>query len=908
MSRTGGGKLGRTWRRRRNVLPVFLASLSALAWSAAADSSPLAECVALLAESPGDAREAAHCAYTVAVTEDGEGPATSWLERKAPEDPWFPYYLGHRWYGRQDEKAAASYLQAAEAFERTGDLHQALLSRINRNVLLLLELQRVEDAQREIGRLLRLAERSSVPGDREAGEIARARLLFVSGDGLARAEKILESLEIPATAAERSKLEQRRLLLLSEVAMASGHFRQAREHLQSLLEMDLDGRIEASTRLNLAWAAYEILREEPGVPRLRREAIALAEAALEVAEKHGVPRSSALAAWYLGTLTPGAEGRRYLERCHETAPNAEVASHCLNALAVALASDRPERARELIEESRRLVAEAETDGPKIRVLQQKMSVDWATLPPERALTESHAALSAIEALRDRQEPGSEAQAGVFSVWSDEYGSLAGWLLEAAGGGLAVERAVGEAFRVTERKRARALTDWLRTAHPAGESSPDRFADLDAVRAALGPDEAVLSFQVAPWRDVSGDFAGGSWLFAITRDRVTVHRLPGRVEVRNAVESFEGAVTGGDDPAARSARVARYGAVLHDDLLADALAELPERIDRLILLPDDALHRLPFAALRSSEGSDPVGARYQISRAPSATLWLRWRRAPPKPAAQPILVFADPELPAAERTGSPTRLAQADGRPPTRTGARPLESLRHARREGRTALRALGGGHLLLDAKASEAACVRLPLGEFSVVHFGAHAIPNIDHPERSAVILAPSGPDGGSGTGGKGDDGYLRAAEIAGLDLDGRLVVLAVCQSADGQTLRGEGVMSLARAFFQAGAHTVVASLWRLRDDESAAMFERFYRHLGRGESVAAALHAARREAIEAGEPAAAWAGLVVLGDGSLVPVPGGRRGFWDLLRAPATLAILLAVLAAAVLAAARHRRRARLS
>ena len=105
--------------------------------------------------------------------------------------------------------------------------------------------------------------------------------------------------------------------------------------------------------------------------------------------------------------------------------------------------------------------------------------------------------------------------------------------------------------------------------------------------------------------------------------------------------------------------------------------------------------------------------------------------------------------------------------------------------------------------------------------------------------------------------------------------MLSACSSNTGAMLRGEGVMSLARAFFQAGAHTVVASLWRLRDDEAADLFDRFYRHLGRGRSVAAALQAAQRDMIRDGAPAAAWAGLVVLGDGDLVPLPGGRKG-WD--------------------------------
>jgi CHAT domain-containing protein len=136
-------------------------------------------------------------------------------------------------------------------------------------------------------------------------------------------------------------------------------------------------------------------------------------------------------------------------------------------------------------------------------------------------------------------------------------------------------------------------------------------------------------------------------------------------------------------------------------------------------------------------------------------------------------------------------------------------------------------------------------------------------PDRSGVLLAP---------GAANQDGLLQIREIVDLDLSGRVVVLSACSSSTGALLRGGGVMSLARAFFQAGAHTVVASLWRLRDDEAAAFFERFYRHLGQGASVAAALQDAQRDLLAKGAPAAAWAGLVALGDGDLVPLPGGRK------------------------------------
>jgi CHAT domain-containing protein len=470
-----------------------------------------------------------------------------------------------------------------------------------------------------------------------------------------------------------------------------------------------------------------------------------------------------------------------------------------------------------------------------------------------ALSASWAALDAIESLRDRQPRGSQTQAGLFSFWSDNYAWLSGRLLEEAGRGLERDQAIAEAFRVGERMRARALADWLRRAGPdAGGADAIEFRSLEEVRAALRPEEALLSFQVARWEDVAGDFGGGSWVLAVTRGGVTVHRLPGRVDLRRMVRLFEGLVGRRDGSEAGPA------ARLYEKLLAPALAGLPPEVDRLILVPDDALHRLPFAALRASADAKPVGDRYELVQVPSATLWLDWRRAQISAPGRPLLVLADPELPADDQAADPVEVKVAQ----VRDAAGALGRLPHARREGRAAVRALGDGLLLIGAEASEARLGALRLRDFGLVHFAAHAVTDEDQPERSAVLLAAGG----------AHDGRLQSAEIAGLDLAGRTVVLASCRSASGSVLRGEGVMSLGRAFFQAGAHGVVASLWPLRDDESAALFGRFYRHLAEGATVGQALHGARREAIAAGEPAAAWAGLVVLGDGSLVPVPGGRR------------------------------------
>jgi CHAT domain-containing protein len=75
----------------------------------------------------------------------------------------------------------------------------------------------------------------------------------------------------------------------------------------------------------------------------------------------------------------------------------------------------------------------------------------------------------------------------------------------------------------------------------------------------------------------------------------------------------------------------------------------------------------------------------------------------------------------------------------------------------------------------------------------------------------------------------MTAEEIAGLDLSGcELAVLSACETGRGSVAGGEGVLGLQRAFHQAGTRTVVASLWKVDDDATAALMAIFYHQLWR--------------------------------------------------------------------------------
>lgn len=490
----------------------------------------------------------------------------------------------------------------------------------------------------------------------------------------------------------------------------------------------------------------------------------------------------------------------------------------------------------------------------------------AGAPRDEAITASLEALERIEALRQSQA-GDELRARFVAEFAEHYHGFAEWLLPDD---------PGLAFEVGERLRTRSLLDYLDRldAGPAEGSPAAETVSIETVRRALDHDEALLVFSLPSGVEHSG------WLVAVTRDGARAYPLGRSGEVGSAVELWRGLVERRDglDLAA--------GESLYRALLADALRELPPAITRLIVVPDGPLHGLPFGALRAAGERTVLAERFEIAVSPSATLWSRLRDGlarSPAPRATSVLVVADPWrsrpawLPAAWR-GDPGALAP----------------LPQARAESREVLRAFGGrGTLLQGRRATERALGRVPLDAYGVLHFATHAIVDEALPARSAILLARTEPD---------DDGRLEPAEVLDLDLGGALVVLSACRSARGPHVAGEGPLSLARAFFQAGAATVVATLWPLRDDEAAPLVSSIYRELGAGRSVAEALARAQRRAIAAGAPTAAWAGVVALGAGDLVPVPeavpaGGGRSADSNRVEPRLLAVL--VVAAALLVGA---------
>jgi hypothetical protein len=374
----------------------------------------------------------------------------------------------------------------------------------------------------------------------------------------------------------------------------------------------------------------------------------------------------------------------------------------------------------------------------------------------------------------------------------------------------------------------ALRDEIGRAAPgfaaARQFAPPKLAD---VQAQLAPHQALIEYLTGS----PGQMRAG--ILMVTRAAAQIVPLEIAEGLRDRLSAWLGLIE------RRAAAEAGAAARLEAELLGPVLRALPPGIDELLISPHGELHRVPFAALRAEAASPPLAARFRVTLIPSASIWMRCARMPASANASGVLAVALP-------SGAPA----------------PLGALPHAAREARAMLRAFDGEGLeLVQREASESFLKGTDLDRFSLIHFAAHAVVDEVHPDRSSIVLSAGAPE---------EDGLLQIREIVTLPLQAKGIVLSACSGAAGPIVQGEGVMGLSRAFFQAGARTVVGSLWPLRDDEAADLMAGLAAGLSRGRSLGAALAETQRARIAEGWPAAAWAGLVVLGDGGLAPRAGG--------------------------------------
>lgn len=766
--------------------------------------------------------------------------------------------------GRLDE-AERVYLEALRVSEADPRAQPARLATAQLNLGVLYRDQaRLSEADERMERALELARQSIGPDD------AR-RVIFLLESGRLRADQnrwpeavalwnegvnVLSRLATPQELYRALLLQQlgRGYARSGERAASDGAFGEARTLLEQTLgpdhpdvgallatwaEVVQESLVDDPRRVRrLAEEAARLLQASPIAPEARAQANALAaraawesgdrdqaraamERALELAERLRSQRGG-------GDLTRA----RFLERFVDH--SAELVDWLVHEDQLAAAFDRAERMR-------------------ARVLRDQLLAGGADLragvaPTELARLDS-LELEARARLRRAQQQWQRQKTDLPRGDVVALQALAGLQAELAQAQLDVDR-------VDEERKLHSPA-WSRALNVAPQPlDPARVCD-----ALLREEEALLLYQIGPrasflfllpadgqlgcFRLEVGEQEAAA--LGIARGPLTETALAGALQgddahpqpltLAGAMLPTRGVGRMTDAPAAADTRPA----VLHESttlslpmrmaalrsvLVPDAAWEQIAVCAQVVVVPDAALHLLPFEALVVRPPSpgrptawwldDGPAIRYASSVATAIEVERRAQAdgsGAPEPAAGAaarVVSLSDPAFAPWQQ------LAGATPPPLPGTG-----------RESEAIARAFAGTDLcqLRGGEATESRLIQAAPGA-RIVHLATHGFvdEDADRP-AAALLLAPSGP---------ADDGQLRLEEIYSLPLRCQLAVLSACDTRAGQRVRGEGVFALARAFQSAGALRTVASLWAVADESTALLVERFFASIAAAERAGA--------------------------------------------------------------------------
>ncbi|MEO5891232.1 MAG: CHAT domain-containing protein [Ferruginibacter sp.] len=225
-------------------------------------------------------------------------------------------------------------------------------------------------------------------------------------------------------------------------------------------------------------------------------------------------------------------------------------------------------------------------------------------------------------------------------------------------------------------------------------------------------------------------------------------------------------------------------------------------DKLLIIPDDELNHLPFEVLQNENGgylAEQFSIQYQYS-----TSLLSYSRS----------TFA-----------SHTVMAVA---PFATMGSLLFTKLSYSKEEVEQVK-----GKILIDSSATKANFLQLA-NRYAILHLATHTIVNDTVPSKSLIAFYPV-------AGQPASESNLYLPEIYNLQLDStQLVILSACETGAGPLSKGEGLLSLARAFTYAGCPNIIASLWKADDKSTAWIIQRFYFYLNDGVEKSMALHKAK--------------------------------------------------------------------
>ncbi len=252
--------------------------------------------------------------------------------------------------------------------------------------------------------------------------------------------------------------------------------------------------------------------------------------------------------------------------------------------------------------------------------------------------------------------------------------------------------------------------------------------------------------------------------------------------------------------------------------------LEKETESIVLIPDGQLYSIPFDLLLTEHINtggpvDYTALPYLLKKAAtryynSASFYLQ--NETKKPNKNNTLIAFAPSYEGDENS----LLASRDG----------FSSLAFAKKEVDN-ICALTGGKAMTGKAASKAEFLA-SAKDHKLLHLAMHAFTDDENPLQSGLIFTQQK---------KAEkEGILYAHELYDMKLNADLVVLSACNTGNGKLAKGEGTMSLARAFRHAGCPNILMSLWQADDETTEQVMNGFYKNLKAGKTKDKALQEAK--------------------------------------------------------------------
>ncbi|MEQ9405061.1 MAG: CHAT domain-containing tetratricopeptide repeat protein [Cyclobacteriaceae bacterium] len=350
-----------------------------------------------------------------------------------------------------------------------------------------------------------------------------------------------------------------------------------------------------------------------------------------------------------------------------------------------------------------------------------------------------------------------------------------------------------------------------------------------------------------------------YAFVITKESFSVQKINKKSVFDLEVDKFQ---TSFDPLFIQSEPNAAYNQftssafALYDKLLAPILSNLSQTINHLILIPDGELSYLPWELFIQSHPQSEQGMDYKqldyllnsytISYAHSASLLFQEFSRAQSGSSTTVLAFA-PSYPDTLSSKDYTNLTAS-----LRDG---FSKLKWTKSEIMKIEENFNGSFLYGDSATEKN--FKEQAADYKILHLAMHAWVDNQDPMLSKLLFSPNEDSL--------DDDMLHTHELYNMNLTAEMVVLSACKTGLGKTQKGEGVMSLGRAFAYAGCPSVVMSHWSVDDKSTAQLMGNFYKHIADGQSKDKALRQAKIDFLNGAEGLKThpyfWGGFVVVGN-----------------------------------------------